>query len=68
VEKPTGVNLPNASELRDAVEVRPGVRVQVGRLRRFDPGIAFTRDFIGEELGVVFISRETGHYVTSSGK
>jgi predicted dehydrogenase len=68
VEKPIGVNMPNASELRDAVEVRPGVHLQVGPMRRFDPEIAFTRDFICEELGVVLISAETRHYVTSSGK
>ena len=51
VEKPMGVNVAECERLRDAVRARPGIRVQVGTMRRFDPGIAFAHDFIRDEIG-----------------
>jgi predicted dehydrogenase len=51
VEKPMGVNVAECERLRDAVRTRPGVHVQVGTMRRFDPGIAFAHDFIRDEIG-----------------
>jgi predicted dehydrogenase len=51
VEKPMGVNVAECERFRDAVRARPGVHVQVGTMRRFDPGIAFAHDFIRDEVG-----------------
>jgi predicted dehydrogenase len=50
VEKPLGVSVDECEELRRAVRAS-GVVLQVGHNRRFDPGIAFARRFIQEELG-----------------
>jgi predicted dehydrogenase len=50
VEKPLGVTIEECEELRR--EVHAGQRVlQVGNNRRFDPGIAFAREFIQGEMG-----------------
>lgn len=50
VEKPLGVTVEECEEL--ARQVRGGNLVlQVGNNRRFDPGIAFARKFIQEEIG-----------------
>ena len=51
VEKPMGVNVAECERLCDAVRARPGLHVQVGTMRRFDPGIAFAHDFIRDEIG-----------------
>ncbi|MBV9491851.1 MAG: Gfo/Idh/MocA family oxidoreductase [Verrucomicrobia bacterium] len=51
VEKPMGVNVAECERLRDAVRARPGIHLQVGTMRRFDPGIAFAHDFIRDQLG-----------------
>ncbi len=51
VEKPLGVNVAECERLRDVVRARPGVHVQVGTMRRFDPGIAYAHDFIRDEIG-----------------
>lgn len=51
VEKPMGVNVAECERLRDAVRAQPSVHVQVGTMRRFDPGIAFAHDFIRDEIG-----------------
>jgi len=50
VEKPLGVNLEECLALR---EKHQGSKLvfQIGNNRRFDPGIAFARKFIHEELG-----------------
>lgn len=52
VEKPVGTSVGEVEALRAAVVA--GARVlQVGHMKRFDPGIAFARDFIRDELGEV---------------
>src|SRR6185436_12917525 len=50
VEKPLGVNVEECEELRRRVHASR-VTVQIGNNRRFDPGIAFARKFVHEELG-----------------
>lgn len=50
VEKPLGVYLEETLELQDLVN-QIGVVVQVGHMKRFDPGIAFVQHFIQEEMG-----------------
>ncbi len=52
VEKPLGVNVEECETLRASLE---GSRLvfQIGHNRRFDPGIAFARKFIREELGQI---------------
>ncbi|HWQ14201.1 MAG TPA: Gfo/Idh/MocA family oxidoreductase [Roseiflexaceae bacterium] len=50
VEKPLGVAVEECEELRADVR-RAGLVLQVGNNRRFDPGIAFARRFVREELG-----------------
>jgi predicted dehydrogenase len=50
VEKPLGTTVESCRELRDRAAVAGRV-VQVGNNRRFDPGIAFARKFIVEEMG-----------------
>ncbi len=50
VEKPLGTTVEPCRELRDRAAAA-GLVVQVGNNRRFDPGIAFARDFIVGEMG-----------------
>lgn len=50
VEKPMGTNVAECEQLRDAVR-SSGRVLQVGNNRRFDPGIAFARRFIRDEIG-----------------
>jgi predicted dehydrogenase len=50
VEKPLGVNVEECEQLRDRLR-QSRLVLQVGNNRRFDPGIAFAREFIAEELG-----------------
>ena len=50
VEKPLGTTVESCRELRDRAAAARLV-VQVGNNRRFDPGIAFAREFIAEEMG-----------------
>jgi predicted dehydrogenase len=50
VEKPLGVTIEECEALRQRVHDSKLV-FQVGNNRRFDPGIAFARNFIREELG-----------------
>ena len=50
VEKPLGVSIEECEELRALVR-NSGLTLQVGNNRRFDPGVAFARDFIQRELG-----------------
>jgi predicted dehydrogenase len=50
VEKPLGVTIEECERIRDhAAETR--LIVQVGTMKRFDPGIAFAHRFIQEEIG-----------------
>ncbi len=50
VEKPLGTTVESCRELRDRAAAAKLV-VQVGNNRRFDPGIAFARNFIVGEMG-----------------
>ena len=52
VEKPLGVTVEECEELRALVRAA-GLVLQVGTMKRFDPGIAFARRFVVEELGEV---------------
>lgn len=50
VEKPLGVTVEEVEELREVVRAS-GLVLQVGTMKRFDPGIAFARRFVAEEMG-----------------
>ena len=50
VEKPLGISVEECEELRSAVK-KTGLILQIGNNRRFDPAIAFAREFVREELG-----------------
>ena len=50
VEKPLGVHLEECEALKSRID-GSGLVLQVGNNRRFDPGIAFARDFVANELG-----------------
>ncbi len=52
VEKPLAVSVEECEALRRAV-FDSGCLLQVGTMKRFDPGIAFARQFIQEEIGQV---------------
>src|SRR5262245_29121441 len=50
VEKPLGVTIEECEQLRRRVH-ESKLTFQIGNNRRFDPGIAFARKFIQEEMG-----------------
>jgi predicted dehydrogenase len=50
VEKPLGVSIEECEQLRDEVQRSKRI-LQVGTMKRFDPGIAFAQRFIREEMG-----------------
>ncbi len=50
VEKPLGVTIEECEELRQHVHASK-LTFQIGNNRRFDPGIAFARKFVREEIG-----------------
>jgi predicted dehydrogenase len=50
VEKPLGTTIEECEELRRHVH-ESKLTFQIGNNRRFDPGLAFTRKFIQEEIG-----------------
>lgn len=52
VEKPLGVTVEEGEALRRRVH-ESGLVLQVGTMKRFDPGIAFARRFIQEEIGQI---------------
>ena len=56
VEKPMGVDVAECERLAAAVAAS-GLVLQVGTMRRFDPGIAFAREFVGEQLGELLAMR-----------
>jgi predicted dehydrogenase len=56
VEKPLGVAVEECETLANAV-ARSGLVLQVGTMRRFDPNIAYARDFIAGEIGEVLAMR-----------
>jgi len=53
VEKPLAVNSGECAALTEAVR-RSGKKLQVGSMKRHDPGIAFARDFIQRRAGEIF--------------
>jgi len=53
VEKPLGTDLEACLDLRKRVEAA-GVTLQVGHMKRFDPGVECARAFVEEELGAMF--------------
>jgi predicted dehydrogenase len=50
VEKPLGVSVEECERLREKV-IESGLILQIGNMKRFDPGIAYARKFIQEEIG-----------------
>jgi predicted dehydrogenase len=56
VEKPMGVDVAECEALAAAVE-QSGLVLQVGTMRRFDPNIAYARDFIAGQIGEVLAMR-----------
>ena len=50
VEKPLGVSIEECATLRQAIADCERT-LQVGHMKRFDPGIAFAQQFIQEEMG-----------------
>jgi len=56
VEKPMGVDVAECEALAAAV-ARSGLVLQVGTMRRFDPNVAYARDFIAERIGAVLAMR-----------
>lgn len=50
VEKPLGVTVEECMTLADQAE-KSGLQLQVGHMKRYDPGIAYARKFIREEMG-----------------
>ena len=50
VEKPLGVSVEECEDLRK-LALRTSLCFQVGNNKRFDPGVAFARQFVREELG-----------------
>lgn len=56
VEKPMGVNGEECEALARVVAAS-GLVLQVGTMRRFDPNIAYARDFIAERIGEVLAMR-----------
>jgi predicted dehydrogenase len=52
VEKPLGVNSRECALLSEVVR-RSGLKLQVGCMKRYDPGIAFAHQFIKERIGEI---------------
>lgn len=52
VEKPLGTDLEACLELQDRV-ADAGIVLQVGHMKRFDPGITYAREFIREKMGTL---------------
>lgn len=50
IEKPLGVSVEECEELREQMR-ESGLVLQVGDMKRFDPGIAFAQHFIRQEMG-----------------
>ena len=50
VEKPLGTSIEECEQLRLAI-TESSCTLQVGHMKRFDPGIAFARQFVQEEMG-----------------
>ncbi|MEM6802132.1 MAG: Gfo/Idh/MocA family oxidoreductase [Bacteroidota bacterium] len=53
VEKPLTHSLEECSQIEEIAE-KTGKIVQVGHMKRFDPGIRYAKDFIQEKMGEVY--------------
>ena len=51
IEKPMGISVGECERLRDVAHAHPKLHVQVGTMRRFDPGVGFAHEFIRDEIG-----------------
>jgi predicted dehydrogenase len=51
VEKPLGVSVEECVHLLKMKQAAPNLIFRVGSMKRFDPGIAFARRFIDQEMG-----------------
>src|SRR6202035_5783088 len=51
VEKPLGVSVEECIHLLDVKRNAPDLIFRVGSMKRFDPGVAFARRFIDQEMG-----------------
>jgi predicted dehydrogenase len=51
-EKPIGVSVEEVEQLRDAA-VRTGRILQIGHMKRFDPGLQAAKDFVDTEMGEI---------------
>src|ERR1700724_1233172 len=51
VEKPLGVSVEECAQLLDLKGAAPELIFWVGSMKRFDPGLAFARRFIDQEMG-----------------
>jgi predicted dehydrogenase len=51
VEKPLGVNVEECAHLLKMKQTAPNLICRVGSMKRFDPGVAFARRFIDQEMG-----------------
>lgn len=51
IEKPLGVTVEECERLAASTAQHSGVVLQVGCMKRFDPGIAYARKFVQEEMG-----------------
>jgi len=51
VEKPLGVNVEECVDLLRLKQTAPNLIFRVGSMKRFDPGVAFARRFIDQEMG-----------------
>ena len=56
VEKPLGATAADCVTLRDEVHAS-GLVLQVGTMRRFDPGVAFAHEFVRDRIGEVIALR-----------
>lgn len=51
-EKPVGISVEEVEQLRDAV-ARTGLTLQIGHMKRFDPGLQAAKTFIDTEMGEI---------------
>ena len=51
VEKPMGVTVEECLHLLNVKRAAPNLILRVGSMKRFDPGVAFARRFIDQEMG-----------------
>lgn len=65
VEKPMGVSTQECEELRDLAREK-GVLLQIGHMKRYDPGLQYAKQFKEEKLGEVTTYK--GWYCDSTGR